>query len=192
VRPEKPQVPLTDEEMQRVLEDSGNIDDFLDEEDDFDSGGFVSLPLDQGGPAYPPGLILLFSLLTVTVVGSAVVGVLWFRGIPGLPLFARTYARIVRLASWCGLGPRRSQTPYEYTRDLARVVPAAATPLNTIADAYVAGMYGGERPDASAASRLRAAGKEAQRLLFRSLASGRLRRWLTSRLGEMTSQERRR
>ena len=117
---------------------------------------------------------------------------LWFRGIPGLPLFARTYARVVRLASWCGLGPRRSQTPYEYTRDLARVVPAAATPLNTIADAYVAGAYGGERPDPSAASRLRAAGKEAQQLLFRSLASGRLRRWLASRLGEMTNQERRR
>jgi len=191
VRPERPQVALTDEEMQRVLEGSESIDDFLDDEDLFDSGNFVPLP-EQSGPAYPLGLVLLFILMTLAVVGSVVVTILWFRGIPGLPLFARAYARVVRLATWCGLGPQRSQTPYEYTRDLAHVVPAAAEPLSAIAEAYVAGAYGGRRLDQSAASRLRAAGAEAQRILFRALALGRLRGWIRSRVGELVSQENRR
>jgi transglutaminase-like putative cysteine protease len=190
VRPERPQVAMSEDEINRVLEGAESIDDFLDDEDLYDSGGFVPLPAESGG--YPPGLILLFGLVTVLVVGSLVIAVRWFRGIPGLPLFARTYARIVRLATWCGLGPQRSQTPYEYTRDLARVVPAAASPLTTIAETYVAGAYGGERPDGSTAGRLRAAGKEAQRLLFRSLAVSRLRRWIASRIGDLAATERRR
>ena len=123
----------------------------------------------------------------IAAVGAMTVAVLWFRGIPGLPLFARTYARIVRLATWCGLGPHRSQTPYEYTRDLAQVVPAASEPLSAIAEAYVAGAYGGRRLDGSAASGVRAAGAEAQRLLMRALALGRVRRWIRSRLGELVS-----
>jgi transglutaminase-like putative cysteine protease len=192
VRPERPQVALTDEEIQRVLEGAESIDDFLDDEDLYDSGNFVPLPADQSGPALSIGLVLLFSLATLAAVGSVTVLALWFRGIPGLPLFARVYARVVRLATWCGLGPQRSQTPYEYTRDLARVVPAAAEPLSAIADAYVAGAYGGRRPEGSAASRLRAAGADAQRLLFRSLAVGRLRRWFRSRVGELVAQDARR
>src|SRR5439155_7650350 len=122
------------------------------------------LPAEQGG-LLSPGFIVVFALGTLLVGGALAVTVLWFRGIRGLPLFARTYARVVRLASWCGLGPHRSQTPYEYTRDLARAVPAAATPLNTIADAYVAGAYGGLTADAPAAALLRASGEEAQQLL---------------------------
>jgi len=192
MRPERPQVALTDEEMQRVLENAEGMEDFLDDEDLFDSGTFVPLPADQSGPGYPPGLVLLFALVTMVVVGSVVVLVLWFRGIPGLPLFARAYARVVRLATWCGSGPQRSQTPYEYTRDLARVVPAAAEPLSAIAEAYVAGAYGGQRLDSSTASRLRMAGAEAQRVLLRSLAVGRVRGWIRSRVGELANQEGRR
>jgi transglutaminase-like putative cysteine protease len=191
VRPERPQVAQSEEDINRALEGTESIDDFLDDED-YDSGNFAPLSLDQSGAALSFGLIVLLFLATVLVLGSAGTAVLWFRGIPGLPPFARTYARIVRLASWCGLGPQRSQTAYEYTRDLARVVPAASAPLNTIAEVYVAGAYGGERPDSSAASRLRAAGQEAQRLLFRSLAVGRLRRWIASRLGDLAAPERRR
>jgi transglutaminase-like putative cysteine protease len=192
VRPERPAVALTDEEMQRVLEGSESIDDFLEDEELFDSGNFVPLPAEQSGPAYPLPIIILFVMLVLAAIAAVTVAVLWFRGIPGLPLFARTYARIVRLATWCGLGPQRSQTPYEYTRDLAQVVPAAAEPLNAIADAYVAGAYGGRRLDGSAASRVRAAGAEAQHLLMRALAFGRVRRWIRSRLGELISPENRR
>jgi len=192
VRPERPQTSASEEEINRMLEGTENIDDFLDDEDLYDSGNFVPLPLEQSGPALSPPLIALLALLTLLVVGGAVTAVLWFRGIPGLPLFARVYARIVRLASWCGLGPRPAETPYEYTRGLARIVPAASAPLNTIADAYVAGAYGGQPTDSSTASRLRAAGAEAQRLLLRSLAAGRLRRWLASRMGDLTRADRRR
>jgi len=191
IRPERPQVALTDEEMQRVLENSESIDDFLDDEELFDSGNFVPLPAEQSGPNYPLPLVILFVLLVLAAVGSIAIAALWFRGMPGLPLFARTYARIVRLATWCGLGPQRSQTPYEYTQNLAQIVPAAKEPLSTIAEAYVAGAYGGRRPDASASSRLRAAGSEAQGILMRTLAFGRVRKWFRSRVGELVSQDRR-
>ena len=55
-----PVVALTDEEMQRVLEGSESIDDFLDDEELFDSGNFVPLPADQSGPAYPLAVVILF------------------------------------------------------------------------------------------------------------------------------------
>jgi len=191
VRPERPLVAQTEEEMQRVLEGTEGLQDFLEDEEDLDSGTFIPLPADQGG-APPVGIIVLFSLAVAMLAGMVMVAVAWFRGIPGLPVFARGYARIVRLASWCGLAPARGHTPYEYTRHLARAVPAAAEPLEAIADAYVAGAYGGKGPESGVAQRLRAAAADAQRLLFRSLAVGRLQAYLSSRLREVTEADRRR
>ncbi|MBM2809606.1 MAG: Transglutaminase protein [Chloroflexi bacterium] len=147
VRLENPLVALTEEEFLRILESERGVDEFLDDEDLYDSGNFLPLPANQTGPAYPPGLILLFVLMGLVGVGAIVMFVLWARGIGNLPLFARPYAQTLRLATWCGLGPKHSQTPYEYTTELARVVPAAGPQLVAIADAYVAGAYGGKEPD---------------------------------------------
>lgn len=190
-RPERPLVAQTEEEMQRVLEGVEGLQDFLEDEDLLDSSGFVALPVDQG-PAYPPGIIALFVLAVLLTAGLATVAVAWFRGIPGLPVFARGYARIVRLASWCGVAPSRGHTPYEYARHLARAVPAAAEPLEAIAEAYVAGAYGGKQPDRGLAQRLRASVVDAQRLLFRSLAVARLQAYVASRLRDVTEADRRR
>jgi hypothetical protein len=191
VRPERPLVAMTEEEIQRVLEASEGLDDFLEEEEELNGGTFVPLPADRG-PVFSPALIVLLFFGTVLVIGLIALSIAWFRGIPGLPLFARGYARIVRLASWCGLGPQRGHTPYEFTRNLASSVPSAAEPLNVLADAYVAGTYGRQQPDRSIAQRLRAAGAEAQRLLFGSLAVARLKAWFTSRLRRVTEADRRR
>lgn len=190
VRLEKPLVALTEEELLRVLESETGLEDFLDEEELFDSG-FVPLPTDAGQSAFSPGVVLLLALMVASVVGALTLGVLWFRGMAGLPPFARTYAQVVRLATWCGYGPRRSQTPYEYTRDLARVVPAAAEPLSALTEHYVAGTYGGRRFDGPVLRQLRSASGEARRVLFRALALQRARAWLRSRLRELASSDRR-
>jgi hypothetical protein len=119
-------------------------------------------------------------------IGLLATTFLWFRGIGGLPLFARPYAQIVRLATWCGFGPARAHTPYEYAAALSRAVPAAAQPLTTITEAYVAGRYGGQPMEGG--EQLKAAGAEARRVLLRSLATGRARGWLRDRIRELVAR----
>ncbi len=185
-RVETPPTPLSEEEWLRSLDTDPSMDTFFDDEDLFDSGGVVVLPPPQTGPTLTPGLIALLLLGTLLFAGVAATIFLWFRGIPGLPQFARPYAQVVRLATWCGFGPGRADTPYEYAAALGRAVPAAAQPLTIITEAYVAGRYGGRPTDG--AGRLVAAGREARKMLLRSLAVGRARRWLRDRVRELVAR----
>ncbi|MPZ14036.1 MAG: DUF4129 domain-containing protein, partial [Chloroflexi bacterium] len=191
-RLESPLIARTEDDIMEALESDLGADAFLEEDELLDDGGFVPLPAEQGGPAYSLGLVALGVLFTVLVGASLTAGLLWFVGTVRLPAFARPYGQVVRLATWCGFGPRSSQTPFEYTKDLVRVVPAASEPLAAIADAYVAGTYGGQQFDGGSLGRVRAAGARALRMLFRSLATRRWRVWLTSRLRELTGPERER
>jgi transglutaminase-like putative cysteine protease len=185
-RVEAAPTPLTEEEWSRFADMDPSIDDFFDDEDLFDTGGVVVLPPSQAGPAISPGFVALL-LFVGALVLSALAGVfLWFRGIAGLPMFARPYAQAVRLATWCGFGPAPAHTPYEYAAALGRAVPAAAQPVAAITEAYVVGRYGG-RPS-SDGDQLAAAGREARRTLLRSLAVGRVRQWLRDRIGDLVSR----
>ena len=66
----------------------------------------------------------------------AVSGVLWFRRFPGRePELA--WRGVTSLATRFGVGPRPSQTPYEYTVSLSKVVPRVASDLRVVADAKV-------------------------------------------------------
>jgi hypothetical protein len=120
------------------------------------------------------------------VLGAFTTVFLWFRGMSGLPPFARPYAKVVRLATWCGFGPARADTPYEYAAALARAVPAASQSLTTVTETYVAGRYGGRATDAD--GQAKAAGVEARRILLRSLAMGRARGWLRDRIRELVAR----
>jgi len=185
-RVEAPATPLSEEDWLRRLDTDPGLDTFFEDEDLFESGGVVILPPAQNGLGFSPGLIALLLLGTILVVGLLTTVFLWFRGISGLPLFARPYAQVVRLATWCGFGPARAHTPYEYAAALGRAVPAAAPPLATITEAYVAGRYGGRPPDA--AGQLKATGVEARVILLRSLATGRVRSWLRDRIRELVAR----
>jgi transglutaminase-like putative cysteine protease len=185
-RVEAPAPPLTDEDWLRNLDTDPSLDFFPDDEDIFESGGVVVLPPQQTGPGFSPGVTALMLLAVLLGIGLLATTFLWFRGIGGLPLFARPYAQIVRLATWCGFGPARAHTPYEYAAALSRAVPAAAQPLTTITEAYVAGRYGGRPTDGG--GQLKAAGAEARRVLLRSLATGRARGWLRDRIRELVAR----
>jgi hypothetical protein len=184
-RLENPLLSLSDEDLLRALESDFGGDDFLYDEDEFDSGNFIALPPSQERAGYPAAVILIGFLTVLLAVASVGMAVLWFRGLRGLPVIARSYAQIVRLASWCGAGPRGGQTPYEYGNDLARVVPAAKEPLGEIVDAYVAGTYGGRAAEPGVVSRVLAASAEARTLLVRAPAVGRGRQWLSRHLREL-------
>jgi len=184
VRVENPIVPLSQEELDRIFESDPGYDDFLEEED-LGSGGIFLPPPSPSGSAGPhPLLVAGGVLLAMLALAALSLSFMWVRGMHGLPLVARTYGQIVRLASWCGLGPKRAQTPYEYTTELAETVPGVREPLRAVADAYVAGTYGGRTFDASALSRIRAAGAEVRRALLNSMAGGRWQRTISHRIGD--------
>lgn len=189
-RLEKPLVSLSEEELLRLMEADLGADEFLEDEDLFDTGNLVSLPAGGAGLPLPAAVLLLLALVGVPLAGLLVAAALWLRGMARLPVFARPYAQVVRLTTWSGLGPRASQTPYEYTRDLARLAPGASGALQTIADAYVAGRYGAKNLDSDAFQRLAAAGAEARRVLFHTLAIGRWRQWCSRRLRDLVGAER--
>jgi transglutaminase-like putative cysteine protease len=177
--------PLSEIDLGRLAEVDRTDDEFFDDEEFYDSGGALVLPPTQTGPAISPGMAALTTLSVMFLVGLIAVIILWLRGMAGLPAFARPYAQTLRLASWCGFGPARAHTPYEYAEALGRAVPSAAQPISTITEAYVAGRYGG-RPTESA-SHLAAAALQARTILLRSLALDRARAWLRARVRELVS-----
>lgn len=95
----------------------------------------------EGRPASFLGI-----LTAVIVVGAAGIGMLlWRRDVAGLPAPVEVYVRMVRLATVLGRGPRPSETPEEYARNLSRRVPEAAEGIERIAAAY-GGFVFGRRP----------------------------------------------
>lgn len=189
-RTENPLIAESEEEQQRLLEQEGASPDFLEEEEEMDDGDFVPLP--EAAPATGPsiGLILatfVFGLiLALLVVGPA----RWARELGRVPAFARPYAQTVRLATWFGLGPRASQTPYEYTQDLSRALPEAAEALQTVGNAYVEGLYGARTPDQSGMERLREAGGNVIRRIVRTLGGDRWQREVGARLRRLVGDRR--
>ncbi|MDQ6659655.1 MAG: hypothetical protein M3Z24_01670, partial [Chloroflexota bacterium] len=77
---------------------------------------------------------LLFSVLFLLVA----LAVRWWRNLyPDSSLIAGTYWRLCTVASWIGLAPRRSQTPYEYSGILSKHVPQQAGTLWYLTDLFV-------------------------------------------------------
>lgn len=187
-RSENPLIAETDEEQQRLLEQEGASPDFLDEEEMEDDGSFVPLPDGAGGGGPPLGVVVLLGLGFIAAGAFALGPWVWIREIGQAPAFARPYAQTVRLATWLGLGPRASQTPYEYTNDLARALPEAAEALQTVGNVYVEGVYGRREPDAPGMERLRAAGRNAIRWMFRSLGAERWEQVVGTRLKRLVGE----
>ncbi|MSQ23811.1 MAG: DUF4129 domain-containing protein [Chloroflexi bacterium] len=165
---ENPLVAESEEDIKRLLESEGASDQTLDEEDLGDEGDVTPLS-DAGGSGGPPiGLILLATLALLGISALVLGPGAWARQISRLPSFARPYARVVRLAGWVGLGPKESQTPYEYTAALAKALPEAAEAIETVGAGYVEGLYGRKLPDANAMERLQSAGGSAANKIIRS------------------------
>jgi hypothetical protein len=189
-RLDRPLTPLSDEELLRLMEADFGADEFFDDEDLYDGGSYTPIVTDASGPPLPLAIMALLAFAVVALVGLIVAGLLWFRGIRGLPASAQPYAQVVRLATWCRLGPRRHETPYEYTRHLSSLAPSASDALEVVGHAYVEGRYGGRNLDHEVIDNVTRAGRRARSVLFQTVALERLRGWAAGKLREISTPER--
>lgn len=96
----------------------------------------------------------LFFVLLLLAVAVATFAYWWQRAYSGLSLPQAFYARMTRLASWFGMQPQRSETPYEYARSLSGMLPDGSRSINTITSAYVRSEFGHKLVDDSENNRL--------------------------------------
>jgi hypothetical protein len=117
-------------------------------------------------------------VIGVLVLGAAVFIWLRFRHLQRrwrtLPAGDRAWQRLTLAADRAGVGPRPSETFYEYAGWLEEQLPSHTEPIRTVADGKVWQAYSGRRMTASATSRLEAAWASL-RLPLIGLA---VRRWL--------------
>ena len=104
-----------------------------------------------GDPTATPSAVnatgfLLFSLATLAlalvVLAFAIYRYRWAKVYEKLSPVAVLYWRIARLASFAGMSPRQSETPYEYTATLARRFPQARETLWRVTHLFVRERWG--------------------------------------------------
>lgn len=105
------------------------------------TAGTVTPPPSTTSPGAGIGPFIAIALILAVGIGALAVAAL--RRNPGKPMDPDVaWGSVSRLASRFGLGPRPSQTVYEYAGSLGDAVPAARAELTTIARAKVEVAYG--------------------------------------------------
>lgn len=130
----------------------------------------------------PPGTGIgpFIAIAIILAVGIGALAFAAYRRNPGKPMDPdQAWGSVSRLATRFGLGPRPSQTVYEYAGSLGDAVPAARVELTTIARAKVEVAYGRR---ALESDRLRRIAEAYRRLRFAILGVV-LRRGLRRRRG---------
>jgi hypothetical protein len=84
----------------------------------------------------------LFALLMVGAAGAVVFWSTEIRGLKGMSIVSRSYARLLRYARWLGISMGPHQTPYERAEAMTQVVPQGREPITRIADLYVQERFG--------------------------------------------------
>jgi hypothetical protein len=120
-------------------------------------------PVPTGGtPGFGIGPFIAIAIILTIGVGALAFAA--YRRTPNRPMHPdQAWGSVARLAGRVGLGPKSSQTVYEYAGALGDAVPAARVELTTIARAKVEVAYG--RRDLGA-DRLRSIAQAYHRLRF--------------------------
>ncbi|NDJ76301.1 MAG: hypothetical protein GYB65_08570 [Chloroflexi bacterium] len=96
-------------------------------------------------------LTVAIFVLVVAVIVLAIVFMIWYveyRGLGGLNIIQRTYARLGIYGRWVGVNFDESATPFERRRHLVGEVPDGEKPINTITSAYIQDRYAPPAPQA--------------------------------------------
>lgn len=101
----------------------------------------------EDGPSLLRIILTAFGLVLLVVVALVliVLFVIWYieyRGLGGLNVIQRAYARMMIYGRWLGLRFEQSATPDERRRYLIGEVPEGEQPINTITRAYIQDRYG--------------------------------------------------
>ncbi len=132
-------------------------------------------PASSPAAAAPAWQIPIWPILgtLAAIVGLASAGWLaWERPLRGLTPAESVFARLVRVARWLGLAPAPADTPHEYGRRIAGVIPDRREDISTIVDAYVRERFGRRGVDDAESARLGGAWQRLRDQLVR--AAGRL------------------
>jgi transglutaminase-like putative cysteine protease len=101
--------------------------------------------------------------LVIGVLALCAIGVVWFRLRASqrrwrlLPAGDRAWRQLTAAADRAGVGPRPSETIYEYAGWLEEQLPSHGEPIRVVADGKVWQAYSGQRLTSTAAQRLEAA-----------------------------------
>ncbi|MCS6801262.1 MAG: transglutaminase domain-containing protein [Chloroflexota bacterium] len=140
------------------LEDPGFI------EDDFGLGLIGGDVEEEGAPILP---LLLLTLLALTGAGG---WYFWQRGLRGLTSANLVYAKVTRLAAIAYRPQREAETPVEYGRALASLLPGRERAVAQVMDGYTAARYSRTGPTLAETVRLRRAWQELRSALLLLIA----------------------
>lgn len=99
-----------------------------------DSGGILSVLLLTLG-------IIALVITTLIVIGLFLIWYVEYRGLSGLNIVQRAYARLAIYGRWLGLGFVESATPDERRHSMVTHLPEGEAPINTITYAYIEDRY---------------------------------------------------
>jgi transglutaminase-like putative cysteine protease len=115
---------------------TGAVPTFRDEPD-------ATFPVRPGGGTTGTGVGPFIAIAVILLIGVAALAWVAIRRTPTKPMHPdRAWGSLARLAARLGLGPRPSQTVYEYAGALGDEVPAVRVELTTLARAKVEVAYG--------------------------------------------------
>ncbi len=157
--------PLPGELGEDMLPDERSLEDLVPQRDPGAAGALE--PAGSEGPRLP----VLPLLATLAALASAA-GLGWLvfeRPLRGLSPAAGNFARLARLGRWLGIGPRPADTPNEYGRRVASIIPEGAGEVETIVQGYVGERFG-RRASQAEGQRLEQAWKRLRAQLSRAAA----------------------
>jgi transglutaminase-like putative cysteine protease len=123
--------------------DEQNRDPLLPEEPDAPPGAAPEATIVNPDKGISPVFFVLAGTLVIAVLAVAVT--YWSterRGLNGMSLVERAYARMWRFAAWLGVPAPPDQTPYERAQVLTILVPESHGPIQNITDMYVVERFG--------------------------------------------------
>jgi transglutaminase-like putative cysteine protease len=112
--------------------------------EDFGAGADLTASGRNPLQRFLPILWVLLGAMVVAGAGALGLRFAWERGLAGLDYPSQLWEKTVRLATWLRIGPKPSQTPAEYSRQLQRTLPGTEG-VDAVARSYARSRYGGGR-----------------------------------------------